>query len=150
MSISELISLQKDGRSLVSQKEAQKLFNLTFENGEVMLDDTEFLYEISWLLNETDYDIVYNFLNAGWEKVLGSENIRQKILFQNPLMEPARNKFTSDMNIYKTRVEVEAGEKCRKCGSMETISLSLQQRSCDEMTSIKITCINCKFRWSAQ
>tara|TARA_R110001599_G_scaffold185480_1_gene379749 strand:- start:76 stop:528 length:453 start_codon:yes stop_codon:yes gene_type:complete len=150
MSISELISLQKDGRSLVSEKEAQNLFNLTFENGEVMLDDTEFLYEISWLLNETDYDIVYNFLNAGWEKVLGSENIRQKILFQNPLMEPARNKFTSDMNIYKTRVEVEAGEKCRKCGSMETISLSKQSRSCDEMTSIKIICINCKFRWSAQ
>jgi len=137
---------------ILTNEQIKNLTGLKFSNGEniLNLEDRNFLYEIVWLIKEKGYDIAYNFLSADWEKVLGSHNIRKKMLFENPLMEPAKDKFYLDMNIYKTRVEVEAGEKCRKCGSTETISLTKQTRSADEAATIKITCINCKFRWTAQ
>ena len=148
-----LTSLKKeDGSALVTSEQADNLLSVKFTNGEniLTLEDRNFLYEIVWLLNEKGYDITYNFLSTDWEKILGSYNIRKKMLFENPLLERAREKFNTDLNIYKTKVEVSAGEKCRKCGSTETVSISKQTKSCDEQVSIKLVCINCKFRWSAQ
>ena len=148
-----LISLKKeDGSSLVTKDQSEALSSLKFENGEFILtlEDRNFLYEIMWMLNEVGYDISYNFLSANWEKVLGSHNIRKKMLFENPLLEKARDKFKLDLDIYKTKVEVSAGEKCRKCGSIETISITKQTRSCDEAPTIKISCLSCKYRWTAQ
>ncbi len=148
-----LTSLKKeDGTNLVTKEQTNELLSLKFSDGEpiLTLEDRNFLYETVWLLNENGYDITYNFLSAGWEKVLGSYNIRKKMLFENPLLEKAKDKFNTDLNIYKTKVTVESGEKCRKCGSIETISISKQTRSCDEISTIKISCLNCKFRWTAQ
>ena len=152
-SVSKKKNLSSVLKSLdLKDNEIKNLTELKFINGEpiLTLDDTNFLYEIVWLIKEKGYDIAYNFLSVDWEKVLGSEDIRKKMLFENPLMEKAKDKFYIDMNIYKTRVTVEAGEKCRKCGSTETISASKQTLSADEQATIKITCINCKFRWTAQ
>ena len=135
---------------ILTDEQIKNLTELKFSNGEniLTLEDRNFLYEIVWLIKEKGYDVAYNFLSADWEKVLGSMNIRKKILFENPLMESAKDKFYSDMNIYKTRVSVEAGEKCRKCGSTETISIAAQLRSADEGMSYKHQCVQCKFRWT--
>lgn len=152
-SLSKKESIESVLKSLkLTDGEVKSLKELKFSNGEpiLTLEDRNFIYEIVWLIKEKGYDVAYNFLSADWEKVLGSYNIRKKMLFENPLLEKAKDKFYLDMNIYKTRVEVEAGEKCRKCGSTETISIEKQCRSADEAATIKITCINCKFRWTAQ
>jgi len=148
-----LTSLKKeDGTNLVTKEQSNELLSLKFSDGEpiLTLEDRNFLYETVWLLNENGYDITYNFLSAGWEKVLGSYNIRKKMLFENPLLEKAKDKFNTDLNIYKTKVTVESGEKCRKCGSVETISLTKYLRSADEPPIIKINCLSCKARWSIQ
>lgn len=148
-----LTSLKKeDGTNLVTKEQSNELLSLKFSDGEpiLTLEDRNFLYETVWLLNENGYDITYNFLSAGWEKVLGSYNIRKKMLFENPLLEKAKDKFNTDLNIYKTKVTVESGEKCRKCGSVETISLTKYLRSADEPPVIKINCLSCKARWSIQ
>ena len=148
-----LISLKKeDESSLVTEDQATNLSSLKFKNDEFILtmEDRNFLYEVVWMLNELGYDITYNFLSADWEKVLGSYNIRKRMLFENPLLDEARNKFDRDMNIYKTQVTVESGEKCRKCGSINTISITSYQRSSDEAPIIKIICLDCKYRWNTQ
>lgn len=153
--------------NFLTKDQIQNLVNLKFNNGEekLSLEDVNFIYEIVWIIKKLGYDVGYNFLSRDWEKELnieseseiisetGSETIselRKKILFENPLLENAKEKFNVDMNIYKTKVEVQAGEKCKKCGSEETISATKQTRSADEMAQIKITCINCKHRWNAQ
>lgn len=138
-------------QSLLTEKQFQELTQLKFSSGEKILSGEDyFTYEIAWLLYKLGFTITYNFLNAGWDKVLTGEDIRRQMLFENPLLEKAKDKFILDMNIYKTRIEVEAGEKCRKCGSIETISATKQTRSADEAATIKILCLNCKFRWTAQ
>jgi DNA-directed RNA polymerase subunit M/transcription elongation factor TFIIS len=145
----------ENGSQLVNKQDAINLANLTFRDGEniLTLDDTNFLYEIIWLLSKVGYEKTYNFLSVDWEKVFGSNedvNVRRKILFENPLMEKARDKFLLDMEIYRTKIEVEAGEKCPKCGSNETISAERQIRSCDEAATIFVYCISCSFKWRAQ
>jgi DNA-directed RNA polymerase subunit M/transcription elongation factor TFIIS len=54
------------------------------------------------------------------------------------------------MEVFKSKLEVSAGEKCKKCGSENTISISAQTRSADEAQTIKIQCLDCKFRWTSQ
>lgn len=148
-----LTSLKKEDKTiLVSGDEAMKLASLRLKNGEAMLtmEDKNFIYEIVWLLNKAGYTKTYNFLSAGWENVLGSNNIRKKILFENPLLERQREKFLIDLEIYGSKVEVSAGEKCRRCGSVETISVMTQSRGCDEMSTVKVTCLACSYHWQAQ
>jgi DNA-directed RNA polymerase subunit M/transcription elongation factor TFIIS len=148
-----LTSLKKEDKtSLITLDEANKLASLRLKNGEAMLtmEDKNFIYETVWLLNKAGYTKTYNFLNAGWENILGSNNIRKKILFENPLLERQREKFLLDLDIYTTKVEVSAGEKCRKCGSTETIALERVARSGDEIIAISITCLMCKHHWKAQ
>ena len=118
------------------------LTDISKEHAETLLklnkfEDKEFLYETIWLIKERGYEEALDF-------------ITKDDIFENPLLDKAKQKFYTDMNIYKTRVEVEAGEKCRKCGSVETISVTKQTRSGDEISSIKIICLNCRFRWTVQ
>jgi DNA-directed RNA polymerase subunit M/transcription elongation factor TFIIS len=116
------------------------------------LEDRYFVYEVVNMLNELNYEQVYNFLSTDWETVFGSmHNIRRKIIFDNPLMAPARDKFQLDMEIFRTRVDVTKGAvDCRKCGSEETISMEKQTRSADEPTSVYVFCTQCKHKWRAQ
>ena len=149
-----LTTLKKgDGSLLVTKGEAINLSSLTLENGEQLLSLNQrwFLYEVTWMLNRVGYETTYNFLSRNWEKVLGSDNLREKMLFENPLMEKTKEKFALDMEIYRSKPDVLVGlEKCKKCGSESTVSLEKQQRSSDEAMTIKVICLQCNFRWSAQ
>lgn len=149
-----LLNLKKEnGDNLVNKEEANNLSNLKFKNGETMLnmENRWFVYEIVWLLNKLGYEATYNYLNVDWEKVVGNFNIRKKMMFENPLMSPAKEKFAVDMEIYRNKVDiVEGGEKCRRCQSDATYSVEKQTRSCDEAISIRIWCSACGFRWNAQ
>ncbi len=135
----------------INKDEANSLAALKFNNGEhkLTLEDRNFVYEMVWLLNQVGFEKTFNFLSTDWEKVLGSHNIRKRMLFENPLMDKTRDKFILDMDIFKNVVEVEAGEKCRKCGSEETMSVVMQTRSCDELAQLKFTCLQCKHKWNA-
>lgn len=150
--ISTLSLIKKGGKSILSNDEIKELSSLKFRDGEyrLTLEDRNFVYEIVWLLKEVGFEKTYNFLSADWEKVLGSNNIRKRMLFENPLLERARDKFILDMDIFKTQVQVEAGEKCRKCGSEETISVVSYIRSLDEPPRVSVRCLACSYKWNAQ
>ena len=150
--VSTLLAIKKNGKSILTNDQAKDLSSLKFREGEyrLTLEDRNFVYEIMWLLKEVGYDKTYNFLSADWEKVLGSHNIRKRMLFENPLLDRARDKFILDMDIFKTQVQVEAGEKCPKCGSEETMSVFEYLRSLDEPPVQKNSCVSCKHKWRSQ
>jgi len=145
---------KEDGSPLVNHTQSIALASLNFKNGEsvLTLSDRYFVYEVTNLLNVLDYDLVYNFLAVDWEKVFGSgPQLRRKILFDNPLLEPARERLALDMEIFRNRVDVSKGAvDCKKCGSEETISVERQIRSADEPMTIRVTCLQCKYKWTAQ
>ena len=149
-----LLNIRKeDGSVLVSKNEASTLANLKFKNGETMLsmEYRWFVYEIIWLLNKVGYESAYNYLTTDWEKIFGNFNIRKKMMFENPLMSPAKEKFLVDMEIYRNKVDVvEGGEKCRRCQSDATFSTISQTRSNDEAQTIRIFCVSCSYKWTAQ
>lgn len=151
-----LTSLKKeDGTALVTPEEANNLVALKFSNKEpiLTLEDRSFLIEVAWLLAHPNvgYEKTRNFLSTNWEKVFGTlHNIRTKMLFENPLLEPARDKFALDMEIFRNKTDVVVGgENCPRCGSQETISSERQLRACDEMSTLKCYCLSCTLRWTA-
>lgn len=143
-----------DGSPLVDYNQAIALTSLHFKSGEPVLSLTDryFVFEVTNMLNELEYQIVHNYLAADWEKVFGSgSTIRRQILFMNPLLEPAREKLSLDMEIFRNKVDVTKGAvDCKRCGSEETISVEKQIRSADEPMTIRVTCLQCKYRWTAQ
>ena len=155
-----LPSIQKaDGSSLVDHGQALNLVSLRFKkSGQPVLDinDRYFTYEIVNMLNQADYEIVYNFLSAGWEDVFDTpglpiNKLRRKMLFENPLMQPAKERLALDMEIFRNRVDVSKGAvDCKKCGSDETIAVEKQVRSADEPMTIRVTCLQCQYKWTAQ
>lgn len=150
---SMLLSLKKDNTPVVDRNQVLALLSLKFSNDEpiLTLEDRNFVYEIVNLLMKKGFDVTYNFLNQDWEKEVGlSYDTRKRILFRNPLYEEMELKFINDTNFYKNRIEVSAGEKCKKCGSIETISVEKQCRSGDEISSIRVTCLQCRHHWNAQ
>ena len=136
----------------ISKSEADTLTGLKFSDGEkiLSLEEVWFIYEMVWVLKQVGYEKTLNFLSVNWEKVLGKMNIRKKMLFENPLMEKTKEKFALDMEIYRNKVDVEKGEPCKRCRSENTISKGTFARSADEPEVIKIYCVSCGFRWTAQ
>lgn len=150
-----LPSLKKsDGSPLVNYNQAVALAGIKFPDGEPVLSLTDryFVYEVVNMLNNVDYEVVYNFLSADWTKVFGNiHDIRKRMLFENPLLESARDKFQMDMEIFGNRLDVSIGAiDCRRCGSKETISKEIQNRGADEITSVYCTCLQCNHKWRAQ
>ncbi len=144
---------KKDKTPLVNYNQAIALTSIKLKNGEELLslEYRYFIYEIVNMLNTLDYEVVYNFLNVDWEKILGSRNIRRKILFENPLLKSAKDKLDMDMEIFRGHIDVTKGAvDCPKCGSEETLSVEQQTRSADEPMSIFSNCLQCKWRWRAQ
>ena len=143
-----------DGTPLVDYNQALSLESLKFQRGDniLTLEDRPFVYEIVEMLTAFDFTIVYNFLNAGWEKVFGSEtDLRRKIIFENPLLEKSKDKMAMDMEIYRSKVEVAMGAyNCKKCQSSETLTVSRQIRSADEPATIMVSCLQCQHKWKAQ
>ena len=149
----------KDGNPLVTPTQANELVSLHFKNGEQILDlkYDYFIYEVINMLYRLDYDVVKNFLSTDWENIFESapgvpiSKIRSKMIFENPLMKPAKEKFALDMEIFRDRVDVSKGAvDCKKCGSDQTISIEKQIRSADEPMSIRVTCVQCRYTWIAQ
>ncbi len=143
-----------DGTSLVDYNQALSLESLKFQRGDniLTLEDRPFIYEIVDMLSVLDFVVVYNFLNAGWEKVFGSEtDLRRKIIFENPLLEKSKDKMAMDMEIYRSKVEVTVGAyDCKKCGSSETLTVTKQTRSSDEAATVMVSCLQCQHKWKAQ
>ena len=154
--INLLVSLKKlSGEKLVSYNQATALVSIKLGGGSdyiLTMEDRPFIYEIINMLYTLDYEIVYNFLSTNWETVFGADpNIRKKILFENPLMGPAKTRQDMDMEIFRGQIQVVQGAvDCRRCGSGETLSLEKQNRGADEATSIRVTCLQCGYKWSAQ
>jgi DNA-directed RNA polymerase subunit M/transcription elongation factor TFIIS len=148
-----LLSLKKGETPVLNRDQAASLLSLKFSNDEPVLtmEDRGFVYEIVNLLMTVGYEDTYNFLKMNWEEKFGlSPNTRNMIIFENPLFETLKIKFINDTNFYKNKIEVSAGEKCKKCGSIETISAERQCRSGDEAVSIRVTCLQCTHHWMAQ
>ena len=142
-----------DGKPLVTSDQAKNLANLKFErSGEeiLSLEHAWLIYEVSWMLDQLGYDATYNFLSKDWMKIFGSQNIRKKMFFENPLLERNKEKLLADMSVYQKQTDVEMGEPCKRCGSENTVAISKQCRSSDEAETIKIWCGSCGFRWVAQ
>ena len=152
--ITMLPSIKKEDNSpLVTPNQAIALTELKFNRGDniLTLADRPFVYEIVNMLNKLDYEIVYNFLNAGWEKVFGSgAGLRKKIIFENPLLSKSKDKLAMDMEIYRNKIDVEKGMFTCKCGSEETLSVSKQTRSADEALTVMVNCLACGKKWRAQ
>lgn len=152
--VNVLTSLKKeDNTPLVNYDQALALTNLKFETGDniLTLEDRPFVYEIINMLHTLGYEIVYNFLSVGWEKVLGSYDLRKRILFENPLLNKPKSKMDMDMEIYRNKIDVGIGAvNCPRCHSQETMSVEKQTRSADEQTTVRCTCLMCKYKWTAQ
>lgn len=144
----------KDGGLLMDYNQALALTSLKFERGDniLTLEDRPFVYEVVNMLSNLDYEIVYNFLNAGWEKVFGSSsNLRNKIIFENPLLEKSKDRMAMDMEIYRNKIDIGTGVyDCKRCGSKETLAVERQVRASDEPASVFVSCTQCKYKWTAQ
>lgn len=148
-----LKSLKKGNEYLLNSDQASALSSLKFsQSGELILNVDYFLYEVVNMLYSLEYSIVYNFLSVNWETIFGAgPELRHKILFDNPLMDPAKEKFDVQMDIFRTTVEVEMSiQSCYRCGSNQTVALQSQRRGSDEPMTIKLTCLSCNNRWTAQ
>ena len=145
---------KEDGTPIVNYNESLALTSLKFQRGDhiLTLEDRYFVYEIVNMLNTLDYVVVYNFLATNWESIFGSgPNLRKKILFENPLLSKSRDRLELDMEIFRSRVEVSKGAvDCKRCGSEETLSVERMTRSADEPMTIRVTCLQCKYKWTAQ
>lgn len=142
-----------NGGLLLDYNQALALTALKFERGDniLTLEDRPFVYEVVNMLYNLDYEIVYNFLNAGWDKVFGSSsNLRNKIIFENPLLEKSKDRMAMDMEIYRNKIEITGGVNCKKCNSKETLSIESQTRSADEALTVRVKCLACNYKWTAQ
>jgi len=137
---------KEDGSPLLTVNEITTLSNLSFDNGEKMLDmnDRYFIYEIVNILHELGYEKTYEYLNS-LRNMGGS---KREMLFDNPLLTPAKDKLSLDMEIFRNKVDVTHGDvDCRKCGSDNTISVQKQMRSADEPMTTFVTCQQCGNKW---
>lgn len=155
-SLTEILhSLKRsDGQQLVDYNQAVALTSLKFERGDQILTlmDRPFVYEVVNMLNSLDYDVVYNFLDTKWERVFGrGPGLRKKIIFENPLLASSKEKLSLDMEIFRNKVDVAKGAvDCKKCGSDETIAVEKQLKAADEPMTIRVTCLQCGHKWTAQ
>ena len=143
-----------EGSKLLTPNQVNDLMSLQFSDGELMLtlEDRYFVYEVVNMVNSIGYDATYNFLSVDWIAVFGPVyDIRDKIILVNPLLEQAKMKQLMDLEVLTGQIEVSKGDvDCRRCGSEETISVSKQSRSSDEPMTIKVTCLQCRYKWTAQ
>ena len=147
--------LEKNKKKLLKDAEIHNLLKISLnsesENREPLLisSEVDFLYQVAWLLITLGYEKTYSFLNINWSDIF-EDDIRKKITFRLPLLNNVQEKFLADLDVFQNTSHVEAGEKCRRCGSEQTISIVAQTRSCDEASTISIVCLECRFQWRAQ
>jgi len=130
---------KEDGTPLVTKEQANTLSNLKFKDTNeyiLTMEGIYFLYEVVNMLNneQMGYTGTLNFLSVDWIKILGKNNIRNKMIFQNPLLEQAKEKMLFNLEIYRNKIDVEKGAvDCKKCSGSETISVEKQTRAADNL-----------------
>lgn len=81
-------------------------------------------------------------------KFLRTASGPEDILWQQPLMEPARQNYQEELNIRTIREDVMVGAiKCFRCGSMRVKTREAQTRAADEATSVFYECSDCGQKW---
>lgn len=152
----------KEGEKHISNEQSLILSDIVFNktNEKVLsINNRYFIYEIIGILITKGYEITKIFLEEDWIAKYNNNNnnnnynyddIRKFMLMQGPTMEKARNKFNTDLDIYRNTIEVSVGShKCKRCGSTNTMSLPVQNRGGDEATAFKVSCVDCKNKWTA-
>lgn len=128
----------------LTQEQWQLLDQLPFGQQD-SIDRNEAIYATIQSLIELGWDVTYDFL-----RTVPNDNPRF-IIFGLPILRKAQEKERIDLEIFRTKIQGTKGAfKCKRCGSVETISAEKQTRSADEPMSIKVTCIACGLNWKAQ
>ena len=96
---------------------------------------------------ETLYEVCY-FLTTHNLKKINSDLKDKKVLWANDEFLDEKNKQKEKDEFLTNPFEVEEGiEKCDRCGSKRTYSISKQVRSADEGFSTFSHCLDCNKRW---
>ena len=114
----------------------KNIYNISLEKKTFRNFYLETLYEVCYFLN------VYNI------KKVNSDLKDKKILWNNDEFLDEKNKQKEKDDFLTNPFEVEEGiEKCDRCGSKRTYSISKQVRSADEGFSTFSHCLDCNKRW---
>jgi DNA-directed RNA polymerase subunit M/transcription elongation factor TFIIS len=114
----------------------KNIYNISFEKKSFKNFYLETLYEVCYFLNQ------YNI------KKVNSDLKDKKILWNNDEFLDEKNKQKEKDDFLTNPFEVEEGiEKCDRCGSKRTYSISKQVRSADEGFSTFSHCLDCNKRW---
>ena len=114
----------------------KNIYNISLEKKTFKNFYLETLYEVCYFLNQ--YDI----------KKVNSDLKDKKILWNNDEFLDEKNKQKEKDDFLTNPFEVEEGiEKCDRCGSKRTYSISKQVRSADEGFSTFSHCLDCNKRW---
>ena len=96
---------------------------------------------------QTLYEVCY-FLTTYNLKKINSDLKDNKVLWNNDEFLDEKNKQKEKDEFLTNPFEVEEGiEKCDRCGSKRTYSISKQVRSADEGFSTFSHCLDCNKRW---
>jgi DNA-directed RNA polymerase subunit M/transcription elongation factor TFIIS len=96
---------------------------------------------------ETLYEVCY-FLNIHNIKKVNTDLKNKKVMWNNDEFLDEKNKQKEKDDFLTNPFDVEEGiEKCNKCGSKRTYSISKQVRSADEGFSTFSHCLDCNKRW---
>ena len=152
----------KSGNKLVTNEQALILADIVFPGTDekvLTINNRYFLFEIVGTIMDKDYETTKIFLEHDWINTykddhndndeISYDEVRKFMLMQGPTMLKARNKFNTDLDIYRNTIEITVGShKCKRCGSTNTMSLPVQNRAADEATAFKVTCVDCKNKWT--
>lgn len=158
MSINTLLNLvNSNGDKLFTENDLNRLqrilAGLTTKMGESLSDfsNPEYLYFFSSLAIKYSLDDVIKFI----ENRDDDGNIEQwpdiiTMFLSEPDMINERIKHLRSVAKFHATFINEGSEKCRKCGSFNTVTQEKQLRSSDEPTSIKVICNDCGVVWRIQ
>ena len=132
-------------RESVPSLSTSQIYNLLkFNHMDVELQQNwEFIYEIIGLLNVVKYDDIIEFL----ESVQNYKEVSSRTIFEHFYFEKQRLNYIADISRIRDKIEQEGLVKCRKCGSGNTISVTVQTRSADEAADVMVTCNDCLFKF---
>ncbi len=103
----------------------------------------EFILEIIGLLRVSSYEGVIDFLDS----IENYPEVSSRTIFENFYFEKERMNYIADISRIRDKIEQEGLVKCRKCGSGNTISVTVQTRSADEAADVMVTCNDCLFKF---
>ena len=132
----------------VTLDQIDELIEVRYNNGNKILSlndpttifDVVSLFMVSANNPEPNYATVIDYLQ--------SKSLANDILWDQPLLQPARDKLlvTSEL-LQKKERGVKGIGKCSRCHSDELVFAEAQMRSADEPMTIFVSCLECGNRW---